>query len=281
MPTHQIEHAQRGRRIPARRRFLTMASVAGASVVIRPALDAQAPAPAGAAQPPGPVLAIGAHYDDCPFGIPGVLLQAVAARRRVVVLSLIGDYTNWKRVEGRGDAVVTGTSAINADYGVESRFLPFASGRLHVDEHAVRLVAEVVADVRPEVAFILWPHDQHPDHVAASAISTGALRLGDRVLPDPFAPYERPRRTYQFDNGPRHTIGFVPDTFVDVTPQWPRSSEWLGRLMALVRDEPYVAGELDGAQRARETLVRYRGATCGVDYAEAVKAVEAYPQAIF
>ncbi|WP_239489912.1 PIG-L deacetylase family protein [Luteitalea sp. TBR-22] len=263
--------------MPTRRQFAGHLLTAGVGALA--ARDALAQPAGGAARPT--VLAIGAHYDDCPFGIPGILLQAVARGNRVVVLSLIGDYSNWKPVRGRGADLVDGTRRVNADYGIESRFLGFASGRIADDEAARRAVADVVAETRPDVAFVLWPRDQHPDHEAAATLSKLALHLGDRVLADPFAPYATPRRAYQFDNGPRHTIGFVPDTFVDVTREWPRAIEWLGRLMAVTRNEPYAAGALDGAQRLKESLARYRGATCGVTYAEALAAVNAYPQVLF
>lgn len=266
-----------------RREFLSVAGVAAAAGLTGEVSAAQSEGASKHRSPgaPGTVLAIGAHYDDCPFGISGVLLQAAAKGHRVVILSLIGDYTNWKPVRDRGPELLEGTRRICADYGAEARFLGYASGRLPVTEEAKREVAEVVAEVRPDVAFMLWPHDQHPDHEVASEISKAGLRLGNRLLSDPFAPFRPPRRTYLYDNGPRHTIGFVPNTFVDITPEWPRAIEWLGRLMALVRDEPHDPGTLDGAQRARETLARYRGSTCGAQYAEAFASADAYPQTLF
>jgi LmbE family N-acetylglucosaminyl deacetylase len=273
-----------GRR-EGRRTFLTAAGMAATAGVARlAATDAsQVAQQARQRESTGQrtVLAIGAHYDDCAFGIPGVLLQAVDKGYRVVVLSLIGDYTNWAPVRGRAEELVEGTRRICADFGTEARFLPYASGTLHVTDESKRAVAEVVAEVRPDIAFMLWTNDQHPDHEVAAALCKVALRLGNRVLQDPFAPYASPRRTYLYDNGPRHTIGFVPNTFVDVTSEWTRSVEWLGRLMALVRDEPYDPASRDAAQRARETLVRYRGSTCGVAYAEALASADAYPQVLF
>ncbi len=227
------------------------------------------------------VLAIGSHYDDCVFGIPGVLLQAVAKGHRVVILSLIGDYTNWKPVRGRAHQLVEGTRKICNHYGAEARFLNHASGRLEVTEESKQALAEIVAEVKPDIAFMLWSRDQHPDHEAASRLSKAALRLGDRVLEDPFAPFRSPRQIYLYDNGPRHTIGFKPNTFVDITSEWPRVIQWLGRLMALVRNEEYAPGELDGAQRAKEALARYRGSTCGVEYAEGLVSADAYPQELF
>ena len=225
------------------------------------------------------ILGIGAHYDDCVFGISGLLLKALRKRHRVVVLCVIGDYGTGSPSRRRGArqrTVGTGQGVRRLDAVSQ-----FAEMKFDVTEAATRLVAEQVADIAPDVALTLWPHDQHPDHERASGLSEVALGFGDRLI-DPGKPYKRPSRVYQFDNGPRHTIGFEPNTFVDVTDEWPLAMEWLGKLMALMRNQPFdKTAALDGAQRAKEALALYRGQTCGVKYAEAVRGVNAYPLDIF
>lgn len=217
---------------------------------------------------PKTLLAIGAHYDDCVFGIPGLLLQAVAKDYRVVVLSLIGDYTNWPPVLGREKQLLEVSKELAHFHGIEMRFLDYASGRFSLDEKSKAAVAKVVAEVQPDVAFMLWHHDNHPDHEAAAAICKPALRLADRILG--VSRLKLPGRIYSYDNGPGHTIGFEPNTFVDVSDYWPSAMEWLGQLMAFVRSEEYNELKPDASQISKANIARYRGAACGVKYAEAL-----------
>jgi LmbE family N-acetylglucosaminyl deacetylase len=158
------------------------------------------------------------------------------------------------------------------------RYLDFQSHLFDVNTQTKRAVAAAVVDVGPDLALMLWRHDHHDDHVVASELSGIALRHAGQILGK--RSLRSPSQIYLYDNGPRHTIGFEPDTFVDVTGVWPQAIEWLGKFMAVVRNEPYKPGEFDGAQQTKEAIALYRGKTCGVKYAEALKAMNAEPRDI-
>lgn len=215
------------------------------------------------------LLAIGAHYDDCVFGVPGIMLQAIRKNYRVVILSLIGDYTNWEPIGNRQQTLLDETVRISREYGAEMRYLDFRSHLFEVDSRTKKAVAEVVADVAPDVALVLWNADRHDDHVVASQLSTTALHAPGAILGKPGI--RGTRQIYYYDNGPGHTIGFEPTDYVDVSDEWPQAIDWLGRFMAVVRDQPYQSGQRDSAQQTKEVLASYRGRACGAKFAEAVR----------
>jgi LmbE family N-acetylglucosaminyl deacetylase len=256
--------------------------------------------PIGPAEPgQRTLLALGAHYDDCVFGIPGILVKAARRGWRVVIVALIGDYANFAPVAAAAAGKAGGSArkpsavlregcvAICRHYGAEMRFLDLKGHHLEATPAAMQAVAQVVAEVRPALGFNLWPDDRHGDHGPASRIGESALRHAGPLLDD--LSIVAPRRLYAYDNGPRHTIGFTPDTYVDISEEWPAAREWLARFMALAYGAASgtPAGTQDGAPAqthhavlAKEALALYRGEACGVPYAEALTALNAYPQEV-
>ncbi len=219
---------------------------------------------------PKSILAIGAHYDDCPFGISGVLLKAVRQHYRVVILNLIGDYTNWPPVRSREQQLIDLSIHMAKECGIEMRFLKHASMGFEPTLATKRAVAEVVAEVAPDTAFMLWRHDRNPDHEAASAIAHAALTQPARLIGKENA--RAPSQIFWFDNGPSHTIDFTPDTYVDVTDEWPLATKWLGGLFAFMMNAPFDPAK-NGAIDSKTALARYRGLACGAKYAEALRSV--------
>jgi LmbE family N-acetylglucosaminyl deacetylase len=174
-------------------------------------------------------------------------------------------------VKGREQQLIDLSIQLAKERGIEMRFLKYASMGFEPTLETKRAVAEHIADIGPDIAFMLWNRDRHPDHEAASAICHAALYQPARLLGKDSA--KTASQVFWFDNGPGHTIDFTPDTYVDVSDEWPAATEWLGKLMAFIKNGPFDPAK-DGAMDTKTTLARYRGLASGARYAEAVRSLK-------
>ena len=212
------------------------------------------------------VLVIGVHPDDETLGCGGVLVRHATA----------GDSLHWVLLTSSQQPEYTReqvTLQVEQVHAVE-RAYPFATfewskfpaTRLDLVpfNSLVNAIRSVVERLRPEIVFVPNRSDAHSDHriafqAAMSVFKSFYMRsLGVRrvlaceVLSETEA---APSLAEQ---------AFVPNVFVDVSATLQRKLD----LMELYKSE-FQPDPLPRSPSAIRALARYRGATIGVEYAEA------------
>jgi LmbE family N-acetylglucosaminyl deacetylase len=210
------------------------------------------------------VLVVSVHPDDETIGAGGTLLKHIAAGDKVywiIVTSMIGGYGSDSDIQRRDSEI----AAVSKAYGFAQTFaLNYPTTRLS-DESLFKLVpdiAKIFSEIQPHIVYTVNRSDAHSDHrVAFEAVMacTKSFRVPSvkRVLmfeclsETEFAP-ALPERI------------FFPNYFVDVTPFLSRKLEILEIFQSELGAHPFPRSE-DNVK----ALAVFRGATAGVQYAEA------------
>jgi len=118
------------------------------------------------------LLVIGAHPDDAEIGMGGTIATLVAQGHRITLLDLTnGEPTPMGSPERRQ----TESEAAARVLGVAGRITLPLPNRYLMDTVENRIaVAEVIREVRPDLLFIPYWVDAHPDHVAAERLAESA-----------------------------------------------------------------------------------------------------------
>lgn len=141
------------------------------------------------------ILALGAHPDDIEYGCGGLLLQAVAAGHEVT-LHVLTDGGLHPRVNRRAEQEQA------AEFLGARRLLwgGFRDTRLKADRRLIVAIEKSLETTTPDLVLVNDPHDAHQDHQALASCAITACRYVKRVL-------------FYHDYT---TMGFMPDTFVDI-----------------------------------------------------------------
>ena len=125
------------------------------------------------------LLAIGPHPDDIEIGIGGTVAKHVALGHRVGLCDLTaGEMGTNGTVEERLAEAEAASQVLGVQWRVNLRLPDRAIGR---DSDHVRTIAALVRRARPRVVALPYWVDRHPDHVAASALTTeGVFSAGLR-----------------------------------------------------------------------------------------------------
>jgi LmbE family N-acetylglucosaminyl deacetylase len=209
------------------------------------------------------VLVVSAHADDETLGCGGTLLRHRAGGDDLS-WALLSTATEgrWSRpeVERRRRQV----DVVAAAYGMREVVRgDFPAGRLDTVPVAelMEVIAEAVERTRPEVVYVVHGGDVHTDHTVAFRATMSVLKpfhlekLGVRRV----LAYETLSSTEA-----AAMPSFLPNLWVDVSAELERKLELLALYETEAQEEP-----LPRSASAIRALARYRGATIGVEYAEA------------
>lgn len=212
------------------------------------------------------VLVISVHPDDETLGCGGTLLTHRAEGEELFWLIVTrAREPRWPReiVEQKGLEVELVAQAYGVTRGIQ---LDFPALHLHSVSQVdlIERIRSVIKDVRPRIVYLVHGGDVHTDHQIVFNAVMAVLKpfymseLGVRRV----LCYETLSSTDA--SPPFLEKTFVPSVFCDITPYMDRKVEIMGLYGSEIQRD--LRPRSASAIRA---LGRYRGASIGVEYAEA------------
>ena len=211
-------------------------------------------------------LVISVHPDDESLGCGGTLLKYGAHSERLFWLIMTQvNPPKWSTdsIEAKKREV----ERVAAAYEIDRCFkLGFPTATLDTVPQAEIMdgIKEVILETSPDTVFLVHGGDIHTDHQAVFSAAMAVLkpfhmsRLGvSRILS-----YETLSSTEA--GPPWQRAPFTPTVFCDITPYIDQKIEVMGLYETEVQPDPFPRGP-----SSVRGLARYRGATIGVEYAEA------------
>lgn len=237
------------------------------------------------------LLCIGAHMDDCEWMAGGLILKAVRDGLRVVLVQAVSDWSNWPPSQGREKKVEEGVKRIAKEIGVEKILLGYKYHHVPVD-HSLKLrIAQIVADVQPDIAVIMSENDYWTDHANIARAAKDGIMFVHGYLGRAI---RGPQVILAGSAGANQTFDFRPDTFVDVTGVIEGVTKLMTNLDALLTDASPVhailtlkdsgAGKTLELSHGAERVVAARtvwGEMCGARFAEAFRAIRKTPSQLW
>ena len=198
------------------------------------------------------IVCVGAHPDDPESGCGGTLARYAALGHAVTIVYL----TRGERgIEGKSldEAARIRTAECDAAcriIGAKPAFFGQIDGATEVTRAQVDAMQRLLATQTPDVLYTHWPVDTHMDHQVASMLTIRAwMNLKTPLL-----------YFFEVDTGSQ-TEGFLPNTYVDVSPVLDQKKRALFA---------HVSQDGQGIWREHhEVMAQWRGREVGVVAAEA------------
>ncbi|MHA1289101.1 MAG: PIG-L deacetylase family protein [Candidatus Thorarchaeota archaeon] len=216
------------------------------------------------------ILTISAHPDDETLGCGGTLLKHQASGDSVYWLIVTQTYEpQWTKKEINQKA--TEIDQVSKAYGMKQYFkLGFPTVKLDTVPYSdlIGSIRKIISEVKPNIIYLVHPNDVHTDH---NVVFTATMSVVKPFYMKKFGV----KRILCFETlsstetAPTHSHKvFTPNLYHDISPFIERKIEIMGLFESEAQDNPMPRGP-----SAIRALARHRGATVGVEYAEAFELV--------
>lgn len=225
------------------------------------------------------LLVVGAHSADFVWRAGGAAAVTAAAGGQAVVLALsYGERGESGELWKDPDQSIENVKRIRhaeaekaaAALGAEFRCLDLGDYPLRVDDMALSKLVDIIRELAPDTLVTHTSEDPfNPDHpVAHRAVQQARLLAAGAGVPSAF-PSVKPPVLYIFEPHQPELCGFVPNTFLDITPVFERKKEAMQAMQAQKYLQQYY---LQRAEQRGNHARRASGET-DIRYAEAFQRV--------
>ena len=216
------------------------------------------------------ILVLSAHPDDETLGLGGSLLAHRAAGDRISwIVATQAHEPGWSAETIARKA--RELERVAEAYGVERlERLGLPTAQLDAVPLAdlILPIRRAIEAIRPEVVYVTHPGDIHTDHACLFDATAASLRAF-RAVTDGVRRVLCYETLSSTDSAPPQRLPrFTPNVFRDVSPHLERKLEIMALYETEAQPDPLPRGP-----SALRALARLRGATIGVEYAEAFELV--------
>lgn len=206
------------------------------------------------------ILVFAPHNDDEVLGVGGTIAKYAQQGHEVFICEV----TSWLQNMESTNALKNEALKAHDILGVKDTvFLDLPV--VHLKETPTHIknqkFADVVKEIKPEIAFIPHTGDMHVDHGETAAAAMVALRPLENPQLKAIYTYETLSETEW--NIPDTVNGYIPNVWSDITETFNLKIEAMRCFQSQLHDFPHPR-----SLEAIEVLAKLRGSTIGVNYAE-------------
>jgi bacillithiol biosynthesis deacetylase BshB1 len=214
-----------------------------------------------AAQQPVSIVVIAAHPDDAEIGMGGTIARLVQQGYRLTLLDLTNGEPTPMGTPERRQAESEAAARV---LGIDRRITLPLPNRYLMDTVENRVaVAEVIREVRPDLLFIPYWVDAHPDHVMAERVSEAARFYAKLTRTEMRGEPHYPGRILHFFCT-HYRLHVRPAFIMDITDQIERKMEAVACYRSQFNEERGNLSNLD----AIRAVARYWGTRIRRPYGE-------------